>query len=159
MGAALNNFDANTVPEFEVLPKSEYLVAVVESEMKHPKSGGNPYLSLKMQVLDGPYKNSYVWDSIYLNSKSEKGHAFAQRHLASLCRATGIMTPKNSSELHGKPIVASVYIDSQDGFPDKNRVSSYRATKTPMASVQPVAQAAVPAANNAQEITTDDIPW
>jgi hypothetical protein len=109
--ADLHGFDANKVDPstgFDPIPAGRYVAMVTDSELKPTKSGDGRYLQLTFQILDGEFKNRYVWARLNLENRNETAVKIARAELSSLCRATGIMTPRDSCELHGVPLIVTV---------------------------------------------------
>ncbi len=109
--ANLGNFDANTVEpttEFEAIPAGKYLAVIVASEMKPTKAGTGSYLELMFQVLEGQYKNRNLWARLNLDNPNAVAVQIARGELSAICRAVGVMTPKDSFELHDLPLVITV---------------------------------------------------
>ena len=107
----MNNFDANTVDpmiEFEPIPAGKYLAIIAESEMKSTKSGTGVYLEFTFQIIEGEYKGRNHWARLNLENPSKKAVEIARAELSSICRAAGVMQPKDSVELHDLPLVISV---------------------------------------------------
>jgi len=105
------NFDATQVDpatDFDPIPAGKYLAVITGSEMKPTKSGTGRYLELTFQVLDGPYKNRRLWSRLNLENPSAQAVQIAQGELSALCRAVGVMQPKDSAELHNLPLVVAV---------------------------------------------------
>ena len=112
--ASLQGFDASKVDpgsSFPVMPAGEYDVVIVGSEMKTTNNGNGSYLKLEMQVLGGEFQNSRLWDNLNLSNPSEKAVQIARGKLSSICRAVGVLTPQDSSELHNKPLRVKVAIE------------------------------------------------
>lgn len=109
--ADLQGFDANTVEptgEFETIPAGKYLATIVESENKPNKAGTGSYLQLTFQILDGPYKNRFLWARLNLNNPNATAVQIARAELSAICRAVGVMAPRDSVELHNLPLVINV---------------------------------------------------
>ncbi|RIK82904.1 MAG: hypothetical protein DCC68_05155 [Planctomycetota bacterium] len=109
--ADLSGFDANQVEpasEFDPLPAGKYVVVVTESEMKPTKSGNGSYLQLTFQIIEGEFKNRMVWARLNLDNPSEQARKIAQGELSAICRAVGVLAPKDSVDLHNLPLVISV---------------------------------------------------
>lgn len=121
--ADLDGFDANTVEPggFDLLPAGRYDVVITDSKLKPTKNGAGKYLELKLQVLSGPYQNRVLFDRLNLENPSQQAVAISRGTLSAICRAVGVMTPKDSSELHNRPLSCSVKV--QDEF---NVVGSYK---------------------------------
>ena len=109
--ADLNNFDANTVDPavgFEPIPADKYVAAIIESEMKPTKSGTGKYLELTFEVLEGTLKGRKVWARLNLDNPNALTVKIAQAELSAICRAVGVMQPKDSCELHNLPLTITV---------------------------------------------------
>ncbi|MBL9030284.1 MAG: DUF669 domain-containing protein [Phycisphaerae bacterium] len=109
--ANLNNFDANQVDPsvgFDPLPAGRYLAVITDSEMKPTKTGQGQFLQLTFQVLDGPQKGRLVWSRLNLENSNPTTVKLARAELSAICRAVGVMAPKDSVELHNIPLEISV---------------------------------------------------
>lgn len=109
--ANLNGFDANTVDpatDFEPLPAGKYLAVISGSAMKPTKSSAGHYLELTFQVIDGPFKNRLLWSRLNLDNPNAQAVQIAQGELSAICRAVGVLQPKDSIELHNLPLQITV---------------------------------------------------
>jgi len=109
--ADLQGFNANEVEpasDFEPIPAGKYLAMISESEWKQTKNGDGSYLQFTFQILDGPCKNRFVWARLNLHNANETAVKIARGELSAICRAVGVMTPKDSCELHNIPLVITV---------------------------------------------------
>jgi hypothetical protein len=126
------NFDSNVVDpmgKFTPIPVDDYLAIVVDSEMKDTKKGDGKYLLLTYEVVEGEFKGRKIFDALNLVNRNTQTVEIAQRALSAVCRATGVLHPKDSAELHGKPLVISVGIRAgSNGFEDKNIIRGYSRT-------------------------------
>ncbi len=105
------DFNANDVEPtaaFEPLPAGKYLAEITESEMKAVKSGSGTYLQLVFTVIEGPCKGRKVWDRLCLNHSKDLTQKIARGNLSAICRAVGVMQPRDSVELHNLPLVITV---------------------------------------------------
>ena len=126
--AYLGSFDANTVEpaDFSALPAGDYSVLISSSEWKPAKSGGQ-YLSLTLQVLEGPHQGRFLWHNLNLNHPTEHAAEIAQRELSAICRAVGRMTIEDSEQLHDIPMIVKVaYIPPKDQWPEKNQIKQWK---------------------------------
>jgi hypothetical protein len=115
--ANLNNFDANQVDPsvaLDPLPAGKYLAVISDSEYKPTKTGGGRYLQLTFQVIDGEHKGRLAWARLNLENKSEMTVKIARGELSAICRAVGVMQPKDSVELHNIPLEISVGLKKRD---------------------------------------------
>ncbi len=141
--ADLQGFDANQVEpttDFEPIPAGKYLAVITDSEMKPTKAGTGHYLQLAFQIIEGPYKNRFVWARLNLDNPNATAVQIARAELSAICRATGVMAPKDSVELHNLPLVIHVRCKKRSDTGDiANEVRGYSKRETP-------APAAVPSA-------------
>jgi hypothetical protein len=130
--AELNNFNANEIEptgNFDPIPLGEYLMVISASEMKPTKNGEGQYLQLTYDVVEGEYSGRKVFDRLNLVNKNEQAQEIAQRSLSAICRCVGVLHPKNSEELHDKPLVVKVGIRAASGeFQASNVVKGYSRT-------------------------------
>lgn len=123
------NFDANNVEptgKFTPIPVDDYLAVITDSEMKDTKKGDGKYLLLTYEVVEGDFAGRKIFETLNLVNSNQTAVEIAQRALSAVCRATGVLHPKDSSELHGKPLVISVGIRAgSNGFDEKNVIKGY----------------------------------
>lgn len=150
--ADLFGFDASQVEpasSFDPLPAGKYLAAITNSEMKATKAGTGSYLALTFEVLDGPYKGRLVWARLNLQNPNATAVQIAQADLSAICRAVGVLAPKDSVELHNLPLVITVKCKKRNDTGDiTNEVGGYEKKATP-------APTASPAGNNGASVP----PW
>ncbi len=150
------NFDANQVAPasgFEPLPVGQYSAIVTDSIWKATRNNDGRYLQLTIQVIEGEYANRKLWDRLNLENKSAEAVKIARATLSALCRAVGVMTPQNASELHNKPFVVSVGMEKGMNEGEmQNKIKGYRAPQgAPHSSAGQAASvgATAPAASSA----------
>ena len=168
--ANIGNFNANEVEPtvaFEPLPVGKYLAAITASEVKATKKGDGNYLELEFTVLEGPCKGRKVWDRLCINHPKDVTQKIARGNLSAICRAVGVMQPKDSVELHNLPLVITVKCKRREdnnelgneikGYAGKNSAknSPQQAASTPLAP-----QAESPQAENSQNSAVNTpAPW
>jgi hypothetical protein len=148
MSANLSGFNANTVEpsmEFDAIPSGKYVACIVESEMKPTKSGTGSYLQLTFEVLEGEFKGRKVWSRLNLENPNAVAVQMARSELSSICRAVGVLEPKDSVELHNLPLVITVKQKTNEGEVF-NEVRGY-SNKDAATSPKP------------QQATTSTPPW
>ena len=129
MSGNLSGFDANQVEPnqgFDVLPAGEYEACIVASQMKPTKDGTGKFLELELQILNGQFQNRKVFDRINLVNQSAKAVEIAKGTLSAICRAVGVLTPQDSSELHNKPLRIKVSVRKSEEYGDGNEVKAYK---------------------------------
>ena len=107
---SLDGFNASEVEPatFEPLPAGKYMAAITASEMKPTKNGSGSYLQLTFTVLDGEYRNRVLWARLNLQNSNATAVKIARGELSAICRAVGVMQPRDSVELHNIPMVITV---------------------------------------------------
>ncbi len=121
------DFNPNEVPEddrsFEPLPAGDYMMQVIESDIKPTKTGGDQ-LVLTLEVIEGPMSNRRVWDRMNIRNQSADAQRIAQRALADLCLAVGVASLRNSEDLHFKPFVGrlTIKVDKKGEYGPSNSV-------------------------------------
>lgn len=157
--ANLGMFNANEVQgertDFTALPPAQYVLAIVNSEMKQTKAGNGEYLQLEMEVQEGPFTGRKVWERLNLNNPNAQAVDIARKTLKEICFACNRPIIQSSEELHGIPMLADVKVEKgKDGNSDSNGVKKYAsrhgAVQTPIAQATQAqatqAYAAAPAA-------------
>jgi hypothetical protein len=110
-------FDAREVePQagFEPIPAGKYLAVITGSEMKPTKAGDGSFLELVFQVIEGQYKGRLLWERLNLDNPNPTAVQIARGQLSALCRSVGVMTPRDSVELHNLPLVVTVKLKKRD---------------------------------------------
>jgi len=127
--ANLHGFNAGEVDpavEFEPVPAGKYLVAITGSEMKPTKSGKGSYLELTFQVIEGEYKGRLLWSRLNLDNANPLTVQIARAELSAICRAVGVLQPKDSVELHNLPLQVTVKCKKrQDNGEIVNEICGY----------------------------------
>jgi len=152
--ADLRGFDANQVEpstDFDPIPAGKYLAVITESEMKPNKAGTGHFLQLTFQIMEGPFKNRLLWARLNLDNPNATAVQFARAELSAICRAVGVMAPKDSVELHNLPVTVHVRCKKrQDTGEITNEIKGYSKKDTPMAA---------PAANAQPQSANNTPPW
>jgi hypothetical protein len=147
---SLNNFDANQVEPsvaFNPIPAGRYTAAITESEYKPTKSGAGRYLQLTLQILDGEHKGRLVWARLNLENSNATTVKIARAELSAICRAAGVMQPRDSFELHNIPIEVTVGLKKRDdngeltnivkGYAKRESAAATRTTPATNGSIPP----------------------
>lgn len=111
------NFDANQVEPStgkDPVPAGKYVAAITNSEMKPTKNGAGQYLELEYQILDGEHKGRKLWSRHTLQHTSAQTVQIARGELSAVCRAIGVMQPKDSAELHNLPMTVTVKLKKRE---------------------------------------------
>ena len=122
--SGFNADDFSDIESYSILPAGTYTAAIVSSENKTTKNGNGSYLELQLEIIDGQYAGRKVWDRLNLRNPNQTAVEIAMRTLASICKAIGIKTPRDSSELHNKPMNIKVSVREYNGN-ESNEVKKY----------------------------------
>lgn len=149
-------FDANQVEpnSFDLIPAGEYDAVITKSEVK-PTSRGGRLLKLQLQILNGTYQNRVLFDQLNLWNDNPQAVQIAKGTMSAICRAVNVLTPRDSSELHDKPLRVSVGIQKGKGEyegQDQNRIKAYKPRQA-----GPAVAAAAP--SPAMAATIAQQPW
>ena len=115
--ANLNGFDATQVDPtvaYEPIPAGKYLVAITESELKPTKNNSGSYLQLTFEVLEGEFRGRKVWDRLCVNHPNPMTVKIARGNLSAICRAVGVMQPRDSVDLHNLPLLITVKLKKRE---------------------------------------------
>ena len=146
--ANLKGFDAATVEPataFEPIPAGKYLAVLTNSEQKPTKSAQGSFLELTFEVIEGEFKGRKVWARLNLDNPSPMAVKIARAELSALCRAVGVLTPKDSAELHNLPLLITVKQKTGPGSEAFNEVKGF--ARKEVASGKP------------QQAQTNTPPW
>lgn len=162
------NFDASQVApseSFDAIPAGNYLVQIINSEMRPTKIGDGQFLWLEHEILDGQFQGRKLWNNINLVNQSAEAVQIAQRQLSAICHSINEMNVQDSEQLHFKPLIAVVKMipagfvrKGKNGRPDytyansENEIGGYKPAEG--AAVQPQTQQQRPAAQAQQRPVT-----
>lgn len=163
MSTNLMGFDAEKqapMDTFEAIPEGEYKAIITDSEMKPTKSGTGQYLQMTIEIVEGEYKNRKLWSRLNLINDNTTAVELAQKELSSICRAVGILRPRDSAELHGKPIVIKVGTEKRKDTGDiTNRIKGYEPLGTTAVTTTTTAPAPTPVPAAPAKPAAATPPW
>lgn len=143
------NFDStgfDTTSQFDAIPAGDYEAIVTASEMKATKDGTGQYLELTSEIQSGQYQGRRLWDRLNLQNKNPKAVEIAQKQLAQLCHATGVLQVQNSEQLHNRPFVMKVAVRNDPERGPSNEIKGYKAKAASNAPAFQAPRVAAPAA-------------
>lgn len=126
----LTGFDAAkhapTQEKLGALPPGDYTVEITDSQQKTTKAGTGSYLELVLRVVEGTYERRQLWVRLNLDNPNPQAVKLAQAELSAICRAVGVLTPNDSSDLHGRPMVVTVtQVPAMGSTGMRNEVRAY----------------------------------
>jgi len=88
----------------DVLPAGDYIMQIIQSEVRATKDGSGQYVWLEFDILDGEHQGRKYWDRLNIWNANPTAAEIANRALTSLTRACGLVAIEDTDELHFKPI-------------------------------------------------------
>ena len=111
---------------FDPIPAGKYLAVITESEMRPTKAGTGQYLQLTLDVVEGQYRGRKLWARLNLQNPSQMAMKIAQAELSAICRAVGVLQPRDSVDLHNLPLQITVGCKKRDDTGDiVNEIKGY----------------------------------
>ena len=103
---------------------------VTASELKATKDGTGQYLELTLEIQSGPAKTGACGTSSTSRTANPKAVEIAQKQLAQLCHATGILQlPNDATPLHNRPVVMKVAVKNDPERGPINEIKGYKASR------------------------------
>lgn len=128
----LTGFNAENVEPNEPrdpVPAGWYKAVITSSEEKPTKAQTGSYLQMQIEIIEGEHAGRKVFDRLNLNNPNSTAVEIAQRTLSSICRAIGVMTPRQSADLHDKPMMVKIKVKPGDAnYSASNEIADYAAT-------------------------------
>ena len=135
-----------------VIPAGEYRAVMTHSEKKATNDGTGHYLKTQWQIVSGEFQNRVIFQNfnLWLPPQKEQAVQIARGQMSELCRAVGVLTPRDSSELHAKVCVIKVKVrkDKSGQYDDQNEIVGYK----PDQASQTVAAAPVAAGSTTPSV-------
>ena len=107
--------DVPEVEDEEFLPAGKYTVAIMSSKKKETSKKTGYMLVLRLQVVSGKHKGFSVFHNLNLWNQNTTAVRIAKKEFETIKKAVGVMTPKDSSELHNISFVADVGVREWNG--------------------------------------------
>lgn len=136
-------FNANEVDtsSYELIPDGDYKAIIVATEKKNTKRNDGAYLSVEFEIVDVVCNGRKLWVNLNLWNPNQSAVQIAERDLAAICKAVGVTSLSESSQLEGIPLVITVKIKPRkDTGENENRITKYAPAGPQQA--QPTQQAA-----------------
>lgn len=89
------------------------MLEIVESEYKATSKGTGMILACKAQIVGGEYADRPFYINYNLENDNETAQETGQRDFAGLRRATGVLAPNDSGELHFKQFGVKIGIKTR----------------------------------------------
>lgn len=96
------NPDAEPSSGYTPLPAGDYQMEIVESDYVATAKGTGMILKCKAQIVGGEFEGRPFYINYNLENENEQAQEIGQRDFAGLRRATGVLAPQDTEELHFK---------------------------------------------------------
>ena len=148
--SAFNSNEHEDMNDFSIIPAAEYIAQVMKSEMcdckSTAKAPNGKYLKLTFKIIAGKFKDRLLWTQLNLVNKNQQAVEIANKELATICKAVGLVSISDSQELHGKPMKIKVSVKpAVANYPEKNEIKYYSKSDG-TAPAAPESETAAPAA-------------
>ncbi|MBN9471416.1 MAG: DUF669 domain-containing protein [Bosea sp.] len=128
MASIAYSFNPNAVPSsgYMPLPAGEYTLEIVESDYRPNANGTGMLLACKAQFVGGEYDGQPYYLNYNLENQNETAQEIGQRDFAGLRRATGVLAPEWSTDLHFKPFRVKIGVQAHKAIGEpRNVVKQY----------------------------------
>lgn len=141
------------------LPAGDYLMQIVQSEVRPTRDGSSQYVWFELDILDGEYAGRKFWERLNLWSANETAKKIANQTLVSMTRACGFVAIEDTEELHFKPFQVKMRVKKNGKTGELENSATYLAAEEGPAPQRPAptAPAARPAPTAAAGAKTP--PW
>lgn len=117
---AFKRKDYGEMSDFSAIAKGDYIVKITKSEYKANSKKNGHFIALVLEVQNKPHKGHKVFVNLNVDNPSDTAIEMANNELATICDAIGKASIKDTDELMGKMMIATLKIKD-----DKNEVAMY----------------------------------
>lgn len=130
--------DAEPSSGYTLLPPGDYTMEIVETDYGPNNAGTGTILKCKAQVVGGEYDGKPYYINFNLEHEKPVTQEIGQRDFAALRRATGVLRPQNTADLHFKAFDVTVGITKRkDNGEDQNAIKRYHFDKADNDNTRP----------------------
>src|SRR5262245_15295750 len=113
-------------PDFEPLPKGQYVASITDAKAGSLKSGKGQAVTLTWEIEgDSKYAGRLIFDRVIITHESAAAMKFGRQKFKDIATAVGVTEQiRDLSVLLNKPCLVSVKIETDESgqYPDKNRI-------------------------------------
>lgn len=149
---------SNMQDGFPLLPEGDYHMCVTKGDIKPTKLRNGRYIELEMTVLSGNYKGHKLLSFIVFDHPNPTTTAKANEHLATICRATGVLNVDNLSQFYRIPMIVSVVEDGKYNRPISYKPYEQKDTQPPFIEENNVSRETSDSSSNISS-NSNDPPW
>lgn len=127
LGTTLNANDYEA-PSFEPIPKGEYPMWIIESDVESNSKNTGRNLKFVLEITQGQYKGRKIYESLSFENPSEIAVKIARGMISAICHAVGQVELSDSTTLHNKEFLGKVKVKKgNDGYDDSNSLAGAKA--------------------------------
>lgn len=144
----LDGFNADAIEpiaERTLIPAGWYKIAFIEEAEVATKAGTGSYLQLVAEILEGEQQGRKHYERLNLNNPNEGTVARAQATLSAICRSINVRSPKESSDLLNRPLMAKIVVKEPSA---KEQAAGYTSARNEIVEYGEAERAAKPATSN-----------
>lgn len=125
--SAFNSEEHDDMNSYTLIPKGTKVVAaIVESEYKQNSKKNGHFASLKWRINGGEHDGRYLFTNLNLDNPSNQAVEIAQKELATICRACGVVSVDDTDDLHNIDCTLEIGVQKASGdWPDRNKIDMY----------------------------------
>lgn len=162
----LNDVDTDSIEansgRSDPIPAGDYLLQMVEQELRQTKAGTGMMLSCQFKVVEGEYENRVVFHSFNIRNPNAQAQIIGIGQLKALCLATGVpfeQVRSDTSVLAYVPFTAKVGLSkTSEAYPDpRNEIKAFKPQGAPAPRVAPTPKMAAPTSRPAS--AGGGLPW
>lgn len=137
------NLDSSDGSTSDLIPIGTYRAEIIESKIFPNKALTGEELKFTFRIIGGEFSDRWVWHQLRLKNPSPKSEMYGRRELSAICAAVRIPRPKDTSDLHGTPLMIDIEIEpEQNGYKAKNKITGWHedtgSTSEPYDSTEPM---------------------
>lgn len=121
----------------DVLPAGDYMMQVVQSEVRATKDGSGQYIWLEMDILDGEHAGRKYWERLNIWNSNPQAVDIANKALTSLTRACGLVSVEDTEDMHFKPFRVRMGVSKRKDTGELQNRATYIAAESGPAPQRP----------------------
>jgi hypothetical protein len=131
LGGQFNSNEVEDRQDFSPLPAGDYKAICIDSKWKDAKTAGNKYIELTFEIVGDKAKGRKVWSRLNLVNSNTTAVEIARSELKEICQATGVLTPRDTAELHNRPLVLELKLTKRkDNGEFTNEIKKYKSVSS-----------------------------
>lgn len=130
-----NVSEVTPTQEYSPLPEGRYEAVVTDSSLRENRNGSGNYILLEFEVVSGEYRGRKLWSRYNVRHTNPAAVEIGRSQFAAVCRAVGLVNPRDTAELHNRTLVLMVKCRKRkDSDELENAIAGYRAKESAPAS-------------------------